>query len=49
MENKKRKNTKKNLKEHEERMKLILYRGKVNLNIDLDVLRGRNKNFIEGK
>ncbi len=42
MENKKRKKTKKEQKEHEERMKLIEYRGKVNLEIDLDVLRDSN-------
>ncbi|WP_255067514.1 hypothetical protein [Lacihabitans sp. LS3-19] len=41
MENKNRKKTKKERKEHEERLKLIEYRGKVNLDIDLDVLRDR--------
>ena len=47
MENKKRKKTKKEQKELEKRMKLILYRGKVHLDIDLNVLRERNNNFIE--
>ncbi len=41
MENKKRKKTKKEQVEQEERMKLLEYRGKVNLDIDLDVLRDR--------
>lgn len=42
MENKNRKKTKKEQKEYDERMKLIEYRGKVNLDIDLDILRDRN-------
>ncbi len=44
MENKK---TKKEQKEHEERMKLIEYRGKVNLDIDLEVLRDRKGKLVD--
>jgi hypothetical protein len=50
MENKKKNKTKKEQKELEERMKLIEYRGKVNLDIDLEVLRdrkGKLADFLE--